>query len=392
MHNTFSDENIQTCEERLEVVSKTEKSSIGVPKEICRNEQRIALTPDAVQALAQAGHHIIIEQGAGAGSFFTDQQFSEAGAEITTDRKKVFGNDLIIKINPPCKEEIEMIRPGAFLISALQINMQEAEYFHMLAAKKVNALAFEFIQDDYGQRSLVKMIGEIAGSTAVLYGAELLSKSNGLLLGGITGVRPSEVVIIGAGMIGEFAAKAALGLRANVRIFDSSLTKLGRLHSIIPQGVPTSVLDPKELTKAIRRADLVIGALPRLNQKPIVTEDMVQLMKKGSVIIDLVVDYGKCIETSELTTIEEPYIIKHDVLHCGLPNITSKVSRSTSKAISNFFLSYLLQLDDEGGMENSLMRDINVKKSLYMYKGRHTQQKICDRFGLQFHDINLLIF
>lgn len=388
----FTEEDLMPKEEVLEVVRKGKKFSIGIPKETCLSEKRISLTPDAVQVLSAHGHHIMVESGAGEGSHFSDLQYSEAGAEIAHRPMQVFGQDLVLKINPPTLEEIDYLKPHTYLVSALQINLREKEYFKKLSEKKVNAIAFEFIEDEYKQRALVRLIGEIAGSASILYASELLCKSNGMMLGGVTGVRPTEVVILGAGIVGEYATKAAIGLGASVRVFDNSLSKLRRLHTIIDSRVPTSIIDPKELTKALRRADVVIGALPRINTPPAITEEMVAIMKKGSVIIDLTIDFGGCIETSELTTFENPYVIKHSVLHCGLPNITSKMPRTTSKAISNFFLSYLLNYDEEGGFENMLIKKNEMKRSLYMYKGRHTKQVICNQFDLAFHDINLLIF
>ncbi|WP_294309281.1 alanine dehydrogenase [uncultured Chryseobacterium sp.] len=388
----FTEEELMPKEEKLEVVKKGKQFSIGIPKETCLNERRTCITPDAVQVLVESGHEIIIEAGAGEGSFFTDLHYSESGARITNDPKEAFSQDLILKINPPTEEEIDYMRPNTYLVSALQINLRDKAYFLKLAEKKVNAIAFEFIVDEYRQLSLVRLVGEIAGTVSILYASELLALSNGLMLGGITGVRPAEVVIIGAGIVGEFATKAAIGLGASVRVFDNSLSKLRRLHTLVDSRVPTSIIDPKELKKALRRADVVIGALPRLNMTPIVTEDMVMKMKKGSVIIDITIDNGKVIETSELTTMEDPYIIKHGVIHCGLPNLTSRMPRTTTKAISNFFLSYILNYDEEGGFENMLVRKNEMKQSLYMYKGRHTKKIICDRFGLTYHDINLLIF
>ncbi len=388
----FKEEDLLPKEEKLEVVKKGKKFTIGIPKETCLNERRTCITPDAVQVLVDNGHEIIIESEAGRGSFFTDQQFSEAGARITNDPKEAFGQDLVLKINPPTLEEIEYLKPETYLVSALQINLRDKEYFKKLAERKVNAIAFEFIVDDYQQLALVRLIGEIAGTASILYASELLALSNGLMLGGITGVRPTEVVIIGAGIVGEFATKAGIGLGANVKIFDNSLSKLRRLHTLIDARVPTSIIDPKELSKSLRRADVVIAALPRMNQCPIVTEDMVLKMKKGSVIIDVTIDNGKAIETSELTSLDNPYFIKHDVIHCALPNITSRIPRTTTKAISNFFLSYLLNYDEEGGFDNMLVHKKQMKDSLYMYKGRHTKKSICDRFDLTYHDINLLIF
>ncbi|MDV3810575.1 alanine dehydrogenase [Elizabethkingia anophelis] len=388
----FTEKELIPKEEKLEIVRKEKKFSIGIPKETCLDEKRLCLTPDAVQVLVQAGHRIIMENGAGEGSFFTDLQYAEAGAEMTTDTQEVFNQHIILKINPPTLEEIEFLKPCSYIISALQINLSSKEYFKKLSEKKINAIAFEYIMDEYKQYSLVRLIGEIAGTVSILYSSELLAQTNGQMLGGITGVRPTEVVIVGAGIVGEYATKAAIGLGASVKVFDNSLSKLRRLNVLVDSRVPTSIIDPKELKKSLRRADVVIGALPRLNMLPIVTEDMVMHMKKGSVIIDVTVDNGKCIETSELTTLSKPTFIKHDVIHCGLPNLTSRMSRTTTKAISNFFLSYLLDFDQEGGFENVLVKNSEMKQSLYMYKGRLTKQAIANKFGMQYHDINLLIF
>ncbi|MCU7613214.1 alanine dehydrogenase [Chryseobacterium sp. GMJ5] len=388
----FTEEELIPKEEKLEVIKKGKQFGIGIPKETCLNERRTCITPDAVQVLVEHGHEIIVESGAGECSFFTDLQYSESGAKITNDPKEAFGQDLVLKINPPTEEEIDFFKPNSYLVSALQINLRDKDYFIKMAEKKINAIAFEFIVDEYKQLALVRLIGEIAGSVSILYASELLALSNGLMLGGITGVRPTEVVVLGAGIVGEFATKAAIGLGASVKVFDNSLSKLRRLHTLVDSRVPTSIIDPKELSKSLRRADVVIGALPRLNMQPIVTEEMVMKMKKGSVIIDIAIDNGKVIETSELTTMDDPYIIKHGVIHCGLPNLTSKMPRTTTKAISNFFLSYILNYDEEGGFENMLIRKNEMKQSLYMYKGRHTKKIICDRFGLTYHDINLLIF
>lgn len=388
----FTEEDLLPQEEKLEIVRKHQNISIGIPKETCLDEKRTCITPDAVQVLVANGHSIFIEEGAGLGAFFTDLQYTEVGATIVKTPQEAFQQDLVLKINPPTREEIQYLKPYSYLISALQINLRDADYFQSLSEKKINAIAFEFILDEYKQLALVRLIGEIAGTASVLYASELLSQSNGLMLGGITGVRPTEVVIVGAGIVGEFATKAAIGLGASVRVFDNSLSKLRRLHTMVDSRVPTSMIDPKELTKALRRADVVIGALPRLDTQPIVTEEMVRLMKKGSIIIDVTIDNGKVFETSEPTNLQQPYFIKHGVVHCGLPNLTSRMPRTTTKAISNFFLSYILNYDQEGGLENILLKNNEMKQSFYMYKGRHTKKTICDKFGLVYHDINLLLF
>lgn len=388
----FSEEDLIPKEEKLEIIKRGKQYSIGVPKETCLNERRTCITPDAVQVLVAHGHQVTVEAGAGEGSFFTDLQYSESGAKITTDPREAFEQDLVLKINPPTTEEIEYLKPYTYLVSALQINLRDQEYFKKLSERKVNAIAFEFVVDEYKQLSLVRLIGEIAGNIAVLYSAELLALSNGLMLGGITGVRPTEVVILGAGIVGEFATKAALGLGASVKVFDNSLSKLRRLHMMVDGRVPTSIIDPKELNKSLKRADVVISAFSKYSAFPVVTKEMVMGMKKGSVIIDVTIDNSNVIETSELTDMENPFIVKYGVIHSGLPNLTSKMPRTTTKAISNFFLSYLLNYDEEGGFENMLVRKNEMKQSLYMYKGRHTNKAICDRFNLTYHDINLLIF
>ncbi|MCS3868820.1 alanine dehydrogenase [Chryseobacterium ginsenosidimutans] len=233
----FTEEELMPKEEKLEIIKKGKQFSIGVPKETCLNERRACITPDAVQVLVEHGHEIIIEAGAGQGSFFSDLLYSESGAKITNDPKEAFAQDLILKVNPPTEEEIDYMKPNTYLVSALQINLRDKDYFLKLAEKKVNAIAFEFIVDQYKQLALVRLIGEIAGTVSVLYASELLALSNGLMLGGITGVRPAEVVILGAGIVGEFATKAAIGLGASVRVFDNSLSKLRRLHTLVDSRV-----------------------------------------------------------------------------------------------------------------------------------------------------------
>lgn len=393
IHTPFAHYELLPQEEKLEFSSQKKQISIGIPKETCLNEKRICLTPDACQVLTENGFEVHIESGAGLASYFTDLQFSQAGARITQNASDVYNKHIVLKINPPTPEEIDFLEPNCFLISALQINLQSTSYFKQLASKKINAIGFEFISDQYNQLSLVRLIGEIAGNISILVAADLLCKYNGLFLGGITGVRPTEVVVLGAGIVGEYATKTALGLGANVKVFDNSLEKLRRMHAIIDNRVPTSIIDPKELSKSLKRADVVIGAMGRNNlNKPTVTEDMVKNMKPGSVIIDVAIDNGGCVETSELTSHDEPYIIKHEVIHCGLANITSRYPRTATKAISNFFLSYLLDIEHENGIENILLQRGEIKNSFYMYKGRHTNPKICKKFNLTYHDINLLLF
>ena len=345
----FTEKELVPQEERLEVIKKGGIMTIGVPKESSLNENRVPITPDAVQVLTQYGYKLMIESEAGKKAFFNDLEYSEAGAFIV-DKAKAFEQDLVLKVSAPSLEEIELLKPNSYIISALQINLREKEYFKKLSEKKINAIAYEFIEDENKEQMLVKLIGEIAGGMSVLCASEMLAVSKGLMLGGITGVRPVEVVVLGADIVGEYAVRAAIGLGATVRVFDNSLSKLRNIQNSIGSRISTSMIDPKELTKSLRRADVLIGTIPRINMPPIVTEKMVALMKQGSVIVDLTIDTGKCVETTEVTDFEKPYVEKHGILHSGLPNLTSKIPRTTSKAISNFFLSYLLKINEEGGL------------------------------------------
>ena len=386
----FTEKELVPQEERLEVIKKGGIMTIGVPKESSLNENRVPITPDAVQVLTQYGYKLMIESDAGKKAFFSDLEYSEAGAFIV-DKAKAFEQDLVLKVSAPFLEEIELLKPNSYIISALQISLREKEYFKKLSEKKINAIAYEFIEDENKEQMLVKLIGEIAGGMSVLCASEMLAVSKGLMLGGITGVRPVEVVVLGADIVGEYAVRAAIGLGATVRVFDNSLSKLRNIQNSIGSRISTSMIDPKELTKSLRRADVLIGTIPRINMPPIVTEKMVTLMKQGSVIVDLTIDTGKCVETTEVTAFEKPYVEKHGILHSGLPNLTSKIPRTTSKAISNFFLSYLLKINEEGGLENVLKLGNDCRQGFYMYKGRHTKQLVCDKFGLKFNDINLLL-
>lgn len=388
----FTEKDLLPKEEKLDIAQKGKKTSIGIPKETCLYERRTVITPDAVQVLTNYGFEIILEKGTGIASFFTDLQYSEAGAKITDDPKIAFRQDVVLKINPPTEEEIDLLKKNAYLISALQINLRNDLYFKKLAEKKINAIAFELIKDEYNQLALVRLIGEIAGSVSILYASEILALSNGLMLGGVTGVRPTKIVIIGAGIVGEFATKSAIGLGAHVKVFDNSLYKLRRLHSEIDRRISTSIIDPKELKKSLRRADVVIGATSQWNQLPIVNEEMIKMMKKGSVIIDLGIDSSQVFETSEVTSMEKPYFIKHDIVHCGIPNITSKTPRTTTKAISNFFLSHFIHHQFNGNLEELFIQYQGFKDSHYLYKGHHTNLPICKRFHFNYHDINLLTF
>ncbi|MDT0539630.1 alanine dehydrogenase [Croceitalea sp. P059] len=392
----FSKQQLLPQEEMLEVLKQKGELFIGIPKENQYQEKRICLTPDAVNAIVANGHQVMIEAGAGEGANYSDKDYTEAGAQICNDTKKVFSCPLILKVEPPTLAEIELLNPQAIIISALQIKTQSKKYFEQLAQKRVTAIAFEYIRDEDGKFPAVRSLSEIAGISSILIAAELMAttnQGNGLMFGNITGVPPAEVVIIGAGTVGEFAARSALGLGANVKIFDNSLTKLRNIQTNLNQTVYTSTIQPKNLLKSLKRCDVAIGATRGKDRSPvIVSKTMVEHMKKGAVIIDVSIDMGGCFETSEVTNHKKPTVEKYGVIHYGVPNIPSRYPRTSSISISNIFTPYLLKIGEDGGLENSLRFDKGLRNGLYMYHGILTNKSVGDWFGLSYNDINFLIF
>ena len=383
-------------EEMLEVGRKKSSLFIGLPKEKAFQENRIAIVPDAVQLLVSRGNEIWVESGAGDNANFTDNEYSEAGAKIVYDTKEVYQADIIMKVEPPTLEEIEMMKGRQTLISALQITTQSKEYIEQLLLKKITALAFEYIHDESGLMPFMRSMSEIAGNTSLLIASEYLSNANsgkGLMLGGVAGVTPTEVVIIGAGTVGECAARAAMGLGASVKVFDNSLSKLRRLQNDVHTRVYTSIIQPKVLSKALRRADVVISAL-RSNDKRtpcVVSDEMVQAMKNGSVIVDVSIDQGGCVETSKVTNHANPVFTKHGVVHYCVPNIPSRVSRTASFALSNLLTPTILRIADEGGLENLLRRDAGLRHGVYLCHGILTNSMVGDWFEIPHKNIDLLI-
>ncbi len=390
----FSQQELIPQEETLEISRQKGSLVIGIPKETHHQEKRVCLTPDAVAALTNQGHKFIIETGAGEGANFSDNEYSEAGAKISYDVKEVFGCHIILKVEPPSLDEIQLINPQSILFSALQLKTQTKKYFEALASKRITAVAFDFIRDEHGIYSVVKSLSEIAGTASILIAAEMMSKDkdgNGLLLGNISGVPPTEVVILGAGTVAEFAARSAIGLGANVKVFDNSLTKLRSLQHNLGRPIYTSTIQPKTLQKALMRCDVAIGAVRGNSRSPVlVTEAMVQQMKTGAVIVDVSIDRGGCFETSEVTTHKNPIIEKFGVIHYCVPNIPSRYSRTASVSISNIFTPYLSNIAEEGGFENAVRFDKSLQKGMYFYHGILTNKSVADWFNIPFRDINLL--
>lgn len=392
----FSAAQLIPKEEVLEIQKSSSQLFIGIPKEIYYQEKRICLTPDAVTGLTALGHQILIESGAGLGAGYTDNLYSEAGATITNDTKKVFACPLVLKVEPPTIEEVEFMKPNTVLVSAIQLKTRQKNYFDALAKKKITALAFEFLQNEDGEYPATNAQSEIAGTASVLIAAELMvnnKNGNGLMFGNISGVPPVDVVIIGAGTVGEFAARSALGLGANIKVFDNNITRLRKLQTNLGRVFYTSTIQSKNLLKALKRCDVAIGALRGDNRAPVVvTKTMVENMKKGAVIIDVSIDMGGCFETSEMTTHDQPVLVKNGVLHYGVPNIPARYPKTSSISISNIFTPYLLEIAEHGGVENTIRFNNGLKNGLYFYRGILTSKQVSDWFSMPYSDINLLIF
>ncbi len=383
-------------EETLEVARKKGSLVIGVPKEVSLQEKRISLVPDGVALLTRNNHHVIVESGAGMTGHFPDHDYSEAGARIVTTPEEVFRADIILKVAPATPQETEWLKPKQILISALQMAIQKEEYFRSLTSKKVTAIAYEMIRDRSGALPVTRAMSEIAGSEAIFIAAEYLScpeKGRGKMFGGFTGISPSQVVIIGAGTVGEFAARSALGLGALVKVFDNSIYRLRRLQNNLGTRVFTSILHPKQLIAEMKSADVLIGAVhSREGHSPcLITAEMIGEMKEGSIVIDVSIDQGGCFETSRPTTHANPVYTVNGVTHYCVPNIPSKVPHTASLALNNIFVPMILDAGSEGGFENLIARDPGLRQGIYIFNGTVTNLFISRRFNLPFQDIDLLM-
>lgn len=385
-----------TQEKLQEVRKRRHAFFIGLPREISLQENRISLTPDAVALLVNNGHDVWVETKAGIGSKFSDKQYSDAGAKIVYSPQEVYQADVILKIEPPTIEEIELMHSGQTLISALQLGHLRVECLQALLKKKITSLAYEFIEDKVGGMPIIRAMSEIAGSTVLLIASEYLSTANGgkgIILGGITGVPPTKVVIIGAGTVAEYAARAALGLGAEVQVFDNHIYKLRRIKHLLGTQIYTSTIDTFTLNETLKTADVVIGALraEKGRARHVVTEEMVTQMKPDSLIIDLSIDQGGCIETSEITTLSKPVFRRHDVIHYCVPNVASRVAHTATNALSNIFTPTILRAAEEGGVEAMIFSHKWFMKGVYTYKGGLTNEYVARKFGMKYKNIELLM-
>jgi len=393
---TFGRASLMPQEEMLEVGKSKRQLSIGIPKEIQKFESRVALTPEAVDQLVKSGHEVLIESGAGNAAHYSDTDYSELGGFILDNKAAIYQADTILKIAPLSMEEIELLKERQVVISSLHLNSQTKQFVQQLMKKKVTAIAFENIKDEHNCHPVVRSMSTIAGNTSIHIAAEYLSNfrgGKGVMLGGISGITPTEVMILGAGTAAESAVRAALGLGAQVKVFDSSIHRLNRLQNNIGQRIYTSVFHRQVMERTLRSADVLIGAMYLIEQGPryIVTEEMVKQMKKGSVIVDISIDQGGCIETSECKTQVDPVFTKHGIIHYCVPNMPSRVARTASIAISNVFAPLLQRMGESGEVKQFLKDDKGVRNGVYIFNGILTNNFIGNHFDIPSKDLDLFL-
>lgn len=386
----------ETLEETLDIKPKGAQLHIGIPKETAFQENRIALTPEAVGVLVSNGHNVVIENNAGEAAHFRNRDYTEAGAKIVYEKSEVFKCPILVKSAPVVEEDLPHLQFNQVIISPIHLSAMKAELLQRMMEKRITAISFENLKDDSDSLPIVRSMSEIAGSAVMLIAAQYLSSANhgkGVLLGGISGIPPTKVIILGAGIVGEFAARAALALGASVKVFDNSVYRLKRLQNNIGQRMWTSVMEPRILSKQLKTCEVAVGALASSTGRTpvVVTEEMVSNMRPGSVIIDVSIDRGGCFETSEITSHEQPIFMKYGVIHYCVPNIPSGFARTASQAISNVLMPLLLEAGDEGGFENLVWHKVHLRSGIYLFKGALTNFHLSQRFDLKYTDLNLLI-
>lgn len=394
-HKLFSNYNLLPQEEMLDVMTKNRKFSLGIPSDTSGFESRIPLAPLTVEYLVELGYNVRIARNAGKRANFSNTDYSERGAEIV-ENEEALQSDIILKVAPLTLNEISLLKENQILISSLHASIQPREYFLELIKKKITAISFEGVMDNYGNFPIVKSMSEIAGRSSILIASEYLSnvhRGKGEMLGGVIGVSPSEVVIIGAGTAGTYAAKTALGLGAMVKVFDHSVHRLNRLQQAIGHPIFTSTIQASILSESLKTADVVIGAVRIIEGDcPVfITEEMVQSMKKNSVIIDISIDQGGCFETSKPTNHKNPVYRKHDVVHYCVPNIPSRVARTATYALSNILVHLLKNLNNFGSINTFLKMHKACRSGVYLYNGILTSEHIGRIIGIYSRDIDLLL-
>lgn len=389
------DEHLMPAEEKLEVRIRGQKINIGIPTNQNKDEQCLPLTPQAVEILVGAGHEVKVESNAGKKAKYSDLEYSNAGAIVTKNKADVFQCDYLFKVAPYSFDEIDLLRGNQVILSMLQLDSQNKECINKLIKKKITAVAFEYLKDETGNLPVMQSLSEISGIVSMTVASELLSISSngkGVLFGGVTGISPASVMILGADTAAVFATKVALGLGAEVKIFDTSVSKLRAFESRFNQKIFTSLFYPRVIEKAMSSADVIVGAQP-FNSVPqyIIPRNLVKQMKEGSVIIDLNASQGGCFETTKCTTMSKPTYIDEGVIHYCVPNISARVSRTTTIALSNIFTSVLLEIGEIGGISHYIKSQKGFSEGIYIYNGILTNKDIGNKFNLPTKDLDLLL-
>ncbi|MBT7091862.1 MAG: alanine dehydrogenase [Bacteroidetes bacterium] len=383
-------------EEVLDREKKGKQLKIGIIGEVDPHETRVPISPQSVELLVQNGHQILIEHNAGVASRFSSSDYSEAGVQVKNKKAEVFEADILLKVSPLTEAEISLLRGGQTLISSLHLATREVSYFRSLMSKKTTAIAFELLMDDVNEFPVLRSMCEIAGTVSMSIGSRYLStygQGKGILLGGITGVTPAEVVLLGAGTAAEYAARTAIGMGAVVKVFDRSIPRLRSIKHRLGQELFTSVMHPTVMKKAFETADLVISTLQRLNPESyyLVPDDMIMSMKEGSVVVDMHIDQGSSFETGRMTSPDKPIYREHGVIHYMVPNMTSLVGRTASIALSNVLMPLLMNKGRCGGIQQLILEDYGVRHGVYLYNGILTHEMIGNYFTIPFKNIDLLL-
>ena len=380
----------------LREITRQARLSIGLPKENASAETRLALTPEGVALVTEEGHSVYVQRGAGVPMSYSDLQYSEAGAFLVDSAAEVFGADIVLKIAPPTIKELNMMHDHSTIFTMIQLTNMSAACIKQIMKKKMNAVAYELIRDEQNAFPVMSSISEIDGNTAIAVAAELMSNEHGgkgLLLGGVAGISPPEVLILGAGIAGTVAARTAVALGALVKVFDHDINKLRKLQHYLGQKIFTSVIHPTVLFKALATADAVIANLRYINhsERFMVSEELVKTMKTGAVVIDLSFDQGGCFETSECRTLQNPVFEKHGIIHYCVPNISARVARTSSMALSNIFAPMILKIGKSGSVKSAITESVGFRNGVCIYEGVLVNRLIGDYFGVASNDISLLL-
>ena len=368
---------------------------IGIPKENWRDERRVALTPAGVYALVKAGHQVVVQSEAGAGSGFATAAYDEAGAKIAFSAEEVFKRaDFLVKVMPPTVEESAWLPPEKFLFSWLQLGVAGPKVHEMLMARRATAVGYELIETPEGNLPVLTAMSEIAGLLLPQIAGRYLETTfggRGVSLGGVAGIPASNVVIIGAGMVGSAAARSFLGAGANVMVMDADLPRLRQLEMTLLKMVNTALATPYNIERYVAFADVLVGAVLIHGRKSphVASESLVRNMKPGSVILDVSIDQGGCIETSRPTTLSDPVFVKHQVTHYCVPNIASSVARTASHALNNVVLAFVEEV--AGSAWHAFRENPALRRGLYMYRGQCTHEEIAGLLGWEYADIKNVI-